>query len=110
MLLCIEKGAMLTFYLFPCNVSKSTSIFILSEYIMSKTVFNWLLPGNKRQMPELSDKGNGTLIGIIVGICLALVVIVVVIAVVIRKTRTNNQGKHMLVVVTIAYFNRLINL
>jgi ABC-type transporter Mla subunit MlaD len=61
-------------------------------------------------MSEMSDEGNRRLIGIIVGICSALVVIVVVIVVVIRKTRNNDQGKHILVFVTIAFFNRMINL
>ncbi|XP_060580262.1 uncharacterized protein LOC132737046 [Ruditapes philippinarum] len=51
------------------------------------------LPWNKKQMSEMSDEGNGTLIGIIVGICSALVVIVVVIVVVIKKTRDNDQDQ-----------------
>jgi hypothetical protein len=44
-------------------------------------------------MSQLSINGNGTLIGIIVGICSALVVIIVVMVIVIRNKRNKEQGK-----------------
>jgi hypothetical protein len=56
------------------------------------------------------NNGNGTLIGIIVGICSALVVIVVVMVIVIRNKRCNDRGNLELVVATLVYFYSLINL
>jgi hypothetical protein len=52
----------------------------------------FIVPGNQKLMSEMSNNGNGTLIGIIVGMSSALVVIVVVIVIVIKIKRNNEQG------------------
>jgi ABC-type transporter Mla subunit MlaD len=50
-------------------------------------------------MSEMSNNGNETLIGVIVGICSALVVIILVMVIAIRKKRNNDQGNLELIVI-----------
>jgi signal transduction histidine kinase len=70
-------------------------------------LINLFVPGKQRQM---FNNGNGTFIGIIVGICSTLVVIVSVMVIAIRNKRNNDQGNLELVVATIVYSYSLINI
>jgi hypothetical protein len=56
-------------------------------------IFNlfFIVPENQKQMSEMSSNGNGTLIGIFVGMS-SFVVIVGIIVTVIKNKRNNEQG------------------